>query len=153
MGKSDQHSTPEPGGSRDRVPPPVKTAVGTDASLPRTALVAVPDFAHSQVIAKFLDGAGVRTRVAYTADEVLAALETELPGVVIADAQMPVLDGFALLNEILSTPRTANVGVILISDRKSDADVFRAWSSGACAVLTKPIHVLEVTASALRILG
>jgi CheY-like chemotaxis protein len=63
------------------------------------------------------------------------------------------LDPWDLLNGLASDPRTADVAAILCVHRPADKAVVRAWQASAYAVLTDPVHILEVRAVVRKALG
>ena len=64
-------------------------------------------------------------------------IENSLPDVLITDVDMPGLDGFQLVRQLRSNPRTASIPIIMVT---SDNDVLRseAVASGVDVVLGKP---------------
>ena len=72
-------------------------------------------------IAASLRLAGYETLCAADGAAALASARVRRPDVVLLDLSMPVMDGFAFLDELRNHPRLANVPVILLtaaSDRK-----------------------------------
>lgn len=57
--------------------------------------------------------------------------------IVVTDVDMPVMDGFQLTEAIRGSVRFANLPVILVTARESDADKERGLRAGASAYLTK----------------
>jgi DNA-binding response OmpR family regulator len=69
-----------------------------------------------------------------------AALD-DPPDLIILDVMMPGLDGLELLRELRADPRTADIPVVLLTARTSDAEVWAGWAAGADYYLTKPFDV------------
>jgi two-component system, chemotaxis family, sensor kinase CheA len=105
----------------------------------RTILV-VDDSVTTRTLEKgILQAHGYKVRVAVDG---LAGLETlrEALGeidLVIADVEMPRLDGFGLLSAIRNDPALANIPVIMMTSRDSPDDVRRGLDLGANAYVTK----------------
>ena len=57
--------------------------------------------------------------------------------VVIADVEMPRMDGFGLLQAVKADPRLAAIPVILMTSRADPADIRRGLDLGASAYITK----------------
>ena len=76
-----------------------------------------------------------------------AELARELqPDLIVADVMMPVADGFALLEDLKADASTADIPVVMLTARTSDADLWRGWQAGASYYLTKPFdpdHLLR----------
>lgn len=86
-----------------------------------------------------LEGAGYRVREAATGAEGLAALEAELPDLVVLDVNLPDMDGRDVCSRIRTNPRTARLPVIHITaSHRSPADQVAGFERGADAYLTQP---------------
>jgi CheY-like chemotaxis protein len=70
--------------------------------------------------------------------EVLARARP-LPGLVLLDMMMPVLDGLGFAREMHAVPEWKDIPVVIFSASASNADV--ACEVGACAYLRKPVDV------------
>ena len=83
------------------------------------------------------------------ASDGLAALKQALHSphdLLLADLMMPGLDGFELLRELRSDPRTRELPVILLSARAGEDARASGMSAGADDYLTKPFTARELTA-------
>ena len=78
--------------------------------------------------------------------EGLALLRRTRPDVVLCDIRMPVLDGLALLAEVVADPELAGVRVVMLTTFELDEYVFEALRNGASGFLLKdaePARLLE----------
>ena len=66
---------------------------------------------------------------------------------ILSDVKMPVMDGLALLEAIRKEPATAKTPFILITGQPDDADLLRAYDSGAVDYLVKPIPTSDLVAA------
>jgi CheY-like chemotaxis protein/HPt (histidine-containing phosphotransfer) domain-containing protein len=83
-----------------------------------------------------------RMRV-FEADSAGAALEAAIinpPGLVLMDAQMPEMDGFATTKMLRKLPSCKNVPVLMLSSMGSRGDGKRAHEAGCSGYLTKPVR-------------
>jgi len=64
---------------------------------------------------------------------------------------MPKMDGFEVLKRLQANPETRDIPVIMLTAKAQDVDVFRGWSSGVSAYLTKPFNPLELITFVKRI--
>ena len=69
--------------------------------------------------------------------ENLTSAET-LPDAVTVDVMMPRQDGVATAAAIRSDPRTAAIGIIMVTTQNHPADVQRGMRAGVDAYVTKP---------------
>jgi two-component system chemotaxis response regulator CheY len=72
--------------------------------------------------------------------EALNAIRRSPPDLVLADLQMPRLDGVALCEAMKSDPRLRNVPVLILTSNRDEESSRRARAAGAREVLQKPIQ-------------
>jgi two-component system sensor histidine kinase/response regulator len=70
----------------------------------------------------------------------LAVLNKGEFDVALLDIEMPVLDGFALLEKIRSDPRLSTLSVVMLTGHEDIASIDRAFSLGANSFVTKPVN-------------
>ena len=75
---------------------------------------------------------------ATTADSGLRIALEESPDLIVLDLMLPNRDGFSLLEELVATPATREIPVILLTARVAPQDRARGWGSGASGYITKP---------------
>jgi DNA-binding NarL/FixJ family response regulator len=74
----------------------------------------------------------------------LRLLRAEVVDIVVADIEMPSMDGLSLLAEIRKDPRLAHLPIILATGRVDRTSVRGGMASGADDYLTKPYTVDEL---------
>lgn len=77
----------------------------------------------------------------------LDLLRQEPVDLVVADLNMPVLDGRCMLRRIKERPETAALPVVVISSASNDAANAELLAEGAYAVLSKPVTPPMIIAS------
>jgi len=97
------------------------------------------------LVAYHLARSGYRVSTAGTGQEALKAAREERPDVVVLDLMLPGLSGYDVLRELRRHPDTADVGVILLTARREEADRIKGLSLGADDYLTKPFSPQELT--------
>ena len=112
----------EPDGPREH--PPTRVLVVDDSAIVR------------RIIVGYLRAAGHEVGEAQNGEEALAQLGTDRFDVVLTDLQMPVLDGFGLLDGIRS--RSLGMEVIILTGSEDLESAVRALRSGAHDFLRKP---------------
>jgi CheY-like chemotaxis protein/HPt (histidine-containing phosphotransfer) domain-containing protein len=73
--------------------------------------------------------------------------------IVLLDAQMPEMDGFAVAQRILRLPRCASLPMVMLSSAGMKGDAQRASEAGILGYLTKPIARDELLQILARILN
>ncbi|HBB36044.1 MAG TPA: diguanylate cyclase response regulator [Cyanobacteria bacterium UBA8803] len=73
-------------------------------------------------------------------EECLAACQQQLPDIVLLDAMMPVIDGFACCAQLQHAFGEQCPPVLMITGLNNQESVDRAFEAGATDYITKPIH-------------
>ncbi|WP_375453514.1 response regulator [uncultured Methylobacterium sp.] len=117
---------------------------GTMTEAPRSqhrrTILVVDDSITTRTLEKgILEAAGYRVVVCVDGQDALDRLCAEIEPVdlVLADVEMPRLDGFGLLQAIRAETRFSRMPVVLMTSRGDAADVARGLDLGADAYLTK----------------
>lgn len=76
--------------------------------------------------------------------DALKKLSSEKVDIILADINMPVMDGIKLVSLVRGTPSYKNIPIIMITRQGAEEDKKRALSAGANAYLTKPIKTQEL---------
>ncbi|KQU18976.1 response regulator receiver protein [Methylobacterium sp. Leaf94] len=128
-GEAGSAAAPQPTGSR-----------GTIAQAPRSTILVVDDSITTRTLEKgILEAAGYRVVVCVDGQDALDRLRAGIEPVdlVVADVEMPRLDGFGLLKALRAEEAFAQLPVILMTSRGDAEDVARGLDLGADAYLTK----------------
>jgi CheY-like chemotaxis protein len=108
---------------------------------PRGPILVVEDIPNVlELLEVTLRFQGYEVLSAHNGEEALTILEKETPALIITDILMPKLDGFALVQELHSNPKTMGIPVIFLSATyvtPEDRDF--AMSLGASRFIEKPI--------------
>ncbi len=103
------------------------------------------------VLERALNSASFNCTCFDSADAVLAALENDLPDVLLSDIRMPGVDGLALLNQLKQSHPLLPI-IIMTAHSDLDAAV-NAYQSGAFDYLPKPFDIDETVALVERALS
>jgi len=115
----------------------MKTNGPTGTMTPRRVLVVEDDKFLRRAVEIRLKRAGYTVATACDGEEALAMVGPVAPDVVLLDLIMPRMQGFAVLDALKASPATANVPVIIMSNRGQDNDRCRAIEAGAVKYLIK----------------
>ncbi len=85
--------------------------------------------------------------------DALERLSEMVPDIILADINMPVMDGLKLVKRVRSDARLANIPIIIITTEGGDEDRERALGLGANAFITKPIQAPQVVAAVRELLA
>ena len=106
----------------------------------RAGILVVDDSITTRTLEKsILEAQGYRVLLAVDGVEALNLLRggEAVIDLVLADVEMPRMDGFGLLQAIKNDPRLAGLPVILMTSRADEEDIRRGLDLGAGAYLTK----------------
>ncbi|HMN67973.1 MAG TPA: response regulator [Bdellovibrionales bacterium] len=84
--------------------------------------------------------------VASNGREALRISADKMPDLVIADLDMPKIDGISLLQKIRSIPKLRDLPIILVSPKTEQDAMVGALAAGANDFITKPVQVKELIA-------
>src|SRR6476661_8984049 len=70
----------------------------------------------------------------------LAAYEEVHPDLILLDAVMPTMDGFACCQKLSEVPESDRPPILMITSLEDKESVDRAFAAGAADYITKPIH-------------
>ncbi|TFD80195.1 hybrid sensor histidine kinase/response regulator [Cryobacterium sp. Sr8] len=84
-----------------------------------------------------LERAGFEVRVAVDGTDALLKLAEEASELILTDIEMPRMDGFELTEAVRAHPSFANIPVLILSSRASEADRRRGLDAGADGYILK----------------
>ena len=116
-------------------------------------LVVDDDAGPRQLFRDVLEVSGARVTVAPSARLALAAIQCEVPNVVVSDIMMPEHDGYWLIRSIrgLASEHGGRVPALAITGDPSQHSRDRALAEGFDAHLPKPLNVRELAATVARL--
>lgn len=91
--------------------------------------------------------------IARDGQEALDILKTNYPDVIILDIMMPMVDGFATLEQIRKDENLQHTKVMFLSAKNKESDIEKGLALGADAYLTKPFSIKKVVEKVEELLG
>ena len=82
--------------------------------------------------------------IARDGQEALDILKTNFPDVIILDIMMPMVDGFATLEQIRKDANLQHTKVMFLSAKNKESDIEKGLALGADAYMTKPFSIKKV---------
>jgi DNA-binding response OmpR family regulator len=82
--------------------------------------------------------------IARDGQEALDILKTNFPDVIILDIMMPMVDGFATLEQIRKDANLQHTKVLFLSAKNKESDIEKGIALGADAYMTKPFSIKKV---------
>lgn len=84
--------------------------------------------------------------------EALIIVAQSLPDLIISDIRMPGMDGYQLVKNLRSNPRTRLVPIVFLTAKDETGDRIQGFRTGVDAYLTKPFEPEELVAIVAAIL-
>ena len=82
--------------------------------------------------------------IARDGQESLDILKTNFPDVIILDIMMPMVDGFATLEQIRKDDNLKHTKVLFLSAKNKASDIEKGLALGADAYMTKPFTIKKI---------
>jgi two-component system response regulator ResD len=99
----------------------------------------------AEIVARYLDRAGYRTRVARDGREAIELAESERPDLVVLDLMLPRMDGLEVMRRLRERVRD-RIAVILLTAKGDESDRVIGLRLGADDYVVKPFSPVELTA-------
>ena len=110
-----------------------------------SVLVVDDDPTIAEVVARYLNHAGYRTRVAANGKEALDAAASQRPDLVVLDLMLPGIDGLEVMRRLRDQDRD-RVAVILLTAKGEESDRVIGLRLGADDYVVKPFSPAELVA-------
>ena len=82
--------------------------------------------------------------IARDGQEAFDILKSNFPDVIILDIMMPMVDGFATLEQIRKDANLQHTKVMFLSAKNKESDIEKGLALGADAYMTKPFSIKKV---------
>jgi two-component system sensor histidine kinase/response regulator len=112
-------------------------------------LVVDDNLTNRRILQEMLSHLGMRPELAENGEMALAALRyanhsLQQRGIILIDAHMPEMDGFALAEQIIALPKLSRIPIIMLTSAGQAGDARRCRELGISAYLSKPVSQTEL---------
>jgi CheY-like chemotaxis protein len=121
----------------DQEPRSTARSRGGDVATPASVLVVDDAVTVREVQRSILERAGYEVRTARDGVEALELLADRRSDLIVADIEMPRMDGYALMKAIRTEPSYAGIAVMVLTSQSDERDRRRSVAAGADAFITK----------------
>ena len=129
----------------------IDTMTGNDEGV--TVLLVEDTEDNRFMMRRLLEMSGYRVVEATNGEEAVKLAEAELPGLILMDLSLPVIDGLAATRLIRKLPQLAKTPIIAVSAHDTSDFLTEALQAGCNSYITKPIDFNELEQLILRELG
>lgn len=120
-------------------------------------IVIVDDEAHIRILLEEtleeLEDEGVEIHLASNGEQALEVIRRYYPRLVFLDVMMPILNGYAVCEQIRADPALQGIEIIMLTAKGQELDRQRGLSAGANDYITKPFDPDAVLARARAVFG
>jgi len=102
------------------------------------ALVVDDSITVRRVTQRLLERNGMRVATARDGLDAIAALQDQVPDVILLDIEMPRMDGYEVASHVRNDPRLRDIPIVMITSRVGEKHRARAIELGVNAYLGKP---------------
>ena len=99
-----------------------------------------------------LEKEGYRISCAFSGEECLENVKTELPDLILLDLMLPEIDGLDVCKILKSNSQTTNIPIIMLTAKGEETDIVLGLELGADDYITKPFKIRELLARVKAIL-
>jgi DNA-binding NarL/FixJ family response regulator len=103
-------------------------------------------------VSETLRAEGHEVVTARRGSEAMVRVAESLPDLIITDIRMPGMDGYALVRNLRSAPRTRLIPIVFLTAKDETADRITGFQTGVDAYVTKPFESEELIAIVKSIL-
>ncbi|MEW6376355.1 MAG: response regulator [Thermodesulfobacteriota bacterium] len=106
--------------------------------MPKKVLIVDDEEMIRKFLRLYLVNWGYEVIEAADGEQAIDELEKDHFDLLICDILMPKKNGWELLKEVRSNPRTSNIPVIVLTAKNGDTDMLKGYTLGANYYMTKP---------------
>lgn len=97
-----------------------------------------------ELVVYTLNTTGMEARGFENGSELMKALASEVPELVLLDIMLPGEDGLSILKKLKSSAKTKQIPVIMVTAKGAEYDVVKGLDAGADDYVTKPFGMMEL---------
>jgi two-component system alkaline phosphatase synthesis response regulator PhoP len=107
--------------------------------MPQAKILIVEDEEDVLELVRYnLEKNGCRTDTALNGRKALEQIRSKQPDLILLDLMLPELDGLEVCRSVKRDPKTANIPVVMLTAKGSEADIVAGLEMGADDYITKP---------------
>jgi two-component system, OmpR family, alkaline phosphatase synthesis response regulator PhoP len=111
--------------------------VGT-ATMKKFVLIVEDEEDIRELVSHHLLKEGYQVASVASGEEALVVAESQIPDLIVLDVMLPGMDGLTVCQRLRSSPRTAEIAIMMLTARSEEADIVRGLNLGATDYVTKP---------------
>ncbi|KQL48330.1 histidine kinase [Brevibacillus choshinensis] len=128
--------------------------VTADGQEDQTSILLVnSDQTVNEFLTIYLQRKGYQVNVASDGMEGMQKFQEMMPDLVITDLNLPVINGYQLMERIKRTEKDYTSKIVILTDKRLEEDVQKSFALGASDYITKPFSPVELEARVKRLIS
>jgi len=115
-------------------------------------LIVEDDFDNTTLVRLLLEREGFDVFTADNGEKGLAVTKSEQPDLIVLDLDMPVMDGWRMIEKIKEDKGTRDIPIVVVTAHLLHDERFKAFDAGCEGYVSKPFQVRELVAEVKRCL-
>ena len=111
---------------------------GGTAAMKKFVLIVEDEEDIRELVSYHLLKEGYQVASVASGEEALSVAEKQLPDLILLDVMLPGMDGLTVCQRLRSSPKTADVAIMMLTAKSEEADIVRGLNLGATDYVTKP---------------
>ena len=116
---------------------PIHQDSGT-ATMKKFVLIVEDEEDIRELVSYHLLKEGYQVASVASGEEALSVAEKQTPDLILLDVMLPGMDGLTVCQRLRSSPKTADVAIMMLTAKSEEADIIRGLNLGATDYVTKP---------------
>ena len=115
-------------------------------------LIVEDDFDNTTLVRLLLEREGFDVFTADNGEKGLAAMQSKQPDLIVLDLDMPVMDGWHMIEKIKEDEGTRDIPIVVVTAHLLPDERFKAFDAGCDGYILKPFQVGDLVAEIRRCL-
>jgi two-component system, OmpR family, alkaline phosphatase synthesis response regulator PhoP len=108
------------------------------ATMKKFVLIVEDDDDIRELVSYHLLKEGYQVASVASGEEAISIAERQMPDLILLDVMLPGMDGMTVCQRLRSSPKTADVAIMMLTAKSEEADIVRGLNLGATDYVTKP---------------
>jgi len=108
------------------------------ATMKRFVLIVEDEEDIRELVSYHLLKEGYQVASVASGEEALTVAENQVPDLILLDVMLPGINGLTVCQRLRSSPKTADVAIMMLTAKSEEADIIRGLNLGATDYVTKP---------------
>ncbi len=113
-------------------------------------LIVEDDFDNTTLVRLLLERENFDVITAENGEKGIAVTRSELPDLIVLDLDMPVMDGWRMIEGLKESENTRDIPVVVVTAHLLPDERYKAFDAGCNGYISKPFQVTDLVAEIKR---